>query len=81
MNKLVAKQWCQLKNDIPYFETSAKEGTNIDKAFHTIAKNALAHLYAQDTNNELMNEFPAPVNLNLITQDNQTPSTSRSCSC
>lgn len=37
-----AQQWCQSKNDIPYFETSAKEGINVDIAFQTIAKNALA---------------------------------------
>jgi len=37
-----AQQWCQSKNDIPYFETSAKEGINVDLAFLTIAKNALA---------------------------------------
>ncbi|XP_061503430.1 ras-related protein Rab-7a isoform X1 [Anopheles gambiae] len=37
-----AQQWCQTKNDIPYFETSAKEGINVDLAFQTIAKNAIA---------------------------------------
>ena len=30
------------KNDIPYFETSAKEAINVEQAFQTIAKNALA---------------------------------------
>uniref|UniRef100_A0A182J5I9 Ras-related protein Rab-7 n=1 Tax=Anopheles atroparvus TaxID=41427 RepID=A0A182J5I9_ANOAO len=37
-----AQQWCTSKNDIPYFETSAKEGINVDLAFQTIAKNAIA---------------------------------------
>jgi len=37
-----AQQWCQTKNDVPYFETSAKDGTNVELAFQTIAKNALA---------------------------------------
>lgn len=37
-----AQQWCQSKNNIPYFETSAKEGINVEQAFQTIAKNALA---------------------------------------
>lgn len=37
-----AQQWCQSKNDIPYFETSAKEGLNVERAFQTIARNALA---------------------------------------
>jgi len=37
-----AKAWCASKGDIPYFETSAKEALNVEQAFHTIAKNALA---------------------------------------
>ncbi|KAL5284466.1 Rab7 family protein [Megaselia abdita] len=37
-----AQQWAQSKNDIPYYETSAKEGRNVEQAFQTIAKNALA---------------------------------------
>ena len=37
-----AQQWCQSKNHIPYFETSAKEAINVEQAFQTIAKNALA---------------------------------------
>ena len=36
-----AQAWCQAHNNIPYFETSAKEAINVDKAFQTIAKNAL----------------------------------------
>lgn len=34
--------WCQAKGNIPYFETSAKEAINVEQAFQTIAKNALA---------------------------------------
>lgn len=37
-----AQQWCQSKNNIPYFEVSAKEAINVEQAFQTIAKNALA---------------------------------------
>jgi len=37
-----AQQWCQSKGDIPHYETSAKEAVNVDQAFHTIARNALA---------------------------------------
>lgn len=36
------KSWCSQKGDIPNFETSAKEAINVEQAFHTIAKNALA---------------------------------------
>lgn len=37
-----AKAWCASKGDIPFFETSAKEAVNVEQAFQTIAKNALA---------------------------------------
>jgi len=37
-----AQQWCQSKGEIPHYETSAKEAVNVDQAFHTIARNALA---------------------------------------
>uniref|UniRef100_A0A8C3ZJS1 Uncharacterized protein n=1 Tax=Denticeps clupeoides TaxID=299321 RepID=A0A8C3ZJS1_9TELE len=36
-----AQAWCQSKNNIPYFETSAKEAINVDQAFQTIARDAL----------------------------------------
>lgn len=35
------KAWCASKGNIPYFETSAKEGFNVEAAFECIAKNAL----------------------------------------
>ena len=34
--------FCLEKNNIPYFETSAKEGINVEKAFETVARHALA---------------------------------------
>lgn len=37
-----AIQWCQSKNNIPHFETSAKDALNVEKAFQTVAKNGLA---------------------------------------
>ena len=36
-----AKVWCENRNNIPYFETSAKEKNNIEAAFRTIAMKAL----------------------------------------
>ncbi|XP_077287338.1 RAS oncogene family member Rab7 [Arctopsyche grandis] len=54
-----AQQWCQAKNGIPYFETSAKEALNVELAFQTIARSALA----QDTELELYNEFPDQIKL------------------
>ncbi|EEB10227.1 rab9 and, putative [Pediculus humanus corporis] len=68
-----AQQWCQSKNNIPYFETSAKEGINIEQAFQTIAKNALA----QESEVELYNEFPDQIKLS---GDNRE-SKGGSCSC
>ncbi|XP_040354698.1 ras-related protein rab7 isoform X1 [Ixodes scapularis] len=54
-----AQGWCQSKNGIPYFETSAKEALNVEQAFQTVAKNALA----QETEVELYNEFPDQIKL------------------
>jgi len=36
-----AQAWCQTKNGIPYYETSAKEAIDVEQAFQVIAKNAL----------------------------------------
>jgi Ras-related protein Rab-7A len=36
-----ARSWCKNKNDIPFFETSAKDNTNVEQAFQTVARNAL----------------------------------------
>jgi len=37
------KAWCGSKGNIPHFDTSAKEDTNVDVAFQTVARNALSH--------------------------------------
>ncbi|CAN1777770.1 Ras-related protein Rab7 [Linum perenne] len=42
------KAWCSLKRNIPYFDTSAKEGFNVDVAFECIAKNALKNESEED---------------------------------
>ncbi|KNA21752.1 hypothetical protein SOVF_040490 [Spinacia oleracea] len=49
-----AKAWCASKGNIPYFETSAKDGTNVEAAFQCIAKNAIKNepeedIYLPDT--------------------------------
>lgn len=67
-----AQQWCHSKGDIPYFETSAKEAINVEQAFQTVAKNALA----QETEVELYNEFPDQIKL---TNDQTKPR--EGCGC
>eukprot|EP00161_Ancyromonas_sigmoides_P018806 TRINITY_DN5238_c2_g1_i4.p1 TRINITY_DN5238_c2_g1~~TRINITY_DN5238_c2_g1_i4.p1 ORF type:complete len:205 (+),score=91.56 TRINITY_DN5238_c2_g1_i4:163-777(+) len=49
-----AQAWCQEHGQIPYFETSAKEGINVEQAFQCIAKMALKQeseddIYLPDT--------------------------------
>lgn len=67
-----AQQWCELKNRCPYFETSAKDAINVEQAFQTIARNALA----QESETEVYNEFPDQIKLT----NEQTVSSSE-CSC
>ena len=62
-----AQQWCHSKNDIPYFETSAKEAINVEQAFQTIAKNALA----QETEDAFPVQFPDPISLRPGTNENR----------
>uniref|UniRef100_A0AAZ3SD70 Uncharacterized protein n=1 Tax=Oncorhynchus tshawytscha TaxID=74940 RepID=A0AAZ3SD70_ONCTS len=69
-----AQAWCQSKDNIPYFETSAKEAINVEQAFQTIARNALK----QETEVELYNEFPEPIKLDR--NDRAKPS-AEACSC
>jgi len=57
-----AQTWCQSKNDIPYFEVSAKEAINVEQAFQTIARNALQRESQEST--DLYNEFPDQIRLN-----------------
>ncbi|KAG8201313.1 hypothetical protein JTE90_016793 [Oedothorax gibbosus] len=64
--------WAQSKNNVPYFETSAKEAINVENAFMAVAKNALA----QEADVEMYNDFPDQIKL---TQD-QKPR-SDGCPC
>jgi len=60
-----AKAWCASKGDIPFFETSAKDAVNVDQAFQTIAKNALA----QEADNQPI--FIPKVDLSATEQENK----------
>ena len=68
-----AMQWCQEKNNVPYFETSAKEAVNVEQAFQTIAKNALAREKEQD----LYQDIPDII----IPGNEQNKPASSSCNC
>ncbi|KAL5175717.1 Ras-related protein Rab7 [Glycine soja] len=43
-----ARDWCASRGNIPYFETSAKEGYNVEEAFSCVAKIALENEHDQD---------------------------------
>lgn len=61
------------KSNVPYFETSAKEGINVEKAFETVARNALA----REKDIDQGTDFPAPIR---IPEQNQ-PAPSSGCPC
>lgn len=67
-----AMSWCQNKNNIPYFETSAKEAINVEQAFQTIAKNAMQ----QEADMDMYNDFPEQIKLG---DNNNQPD--NGCSC
>eukprot|EP00041_Stephanoeca_diplocostata_P006925 m.95883 g.95883 ORF g.95883 m.95883 type:complete len:207 (-) comp16621_c1_seq1:358-978(-) len=68
-----AMTWCQAKNSIPYFETSAKDSTNVEQAFQLIAKNALQ----QEADVEMYNDASFP---GVITVDKDEPKKDN-CAC
>ncbi|XP_061344192.1 ras-related protein Rab7 isoform X3 [Gastrolobium bilobum] len=43
-----AREWCDSRGNIPYFETSAKEGYNVEEAFLCVAKIALQNEHELD---------------------------------
>lgn len=48
----MVRQWCQRpgdNNDIPYFETSAKEATHVEQAFKTVARIAKSVIMRHST--------------------------------
>jgi len=70
-----AQGWCHSKNDIPYFECSAKDNINVEQAFQTVAKHALL----QETDVELYKDFPDKIDLNNT--DAGASSSGGDCAC
>ncbi|KAI6225114.1 Ras domain containing protein [Aphelenchoides fujianensis] len=69
-----AQSWCQGKNNMPYFEVSAKDGVNVEDAFQAIARAALQR-DSQDVHD--FPEFPNEIRLT----DRREPAHSDSCNC
>jgi len=68
-----AQSWCTEKSNIPLFETSAKDGVNVEKAFETVARNALAR---EKDIEPTTSDFPQPIRIpdrNQPTQQNKCP--------
>jgi Ras-related protein Rab-7A len=70
--KIFLKIYLVEKSNIPYFETSAKEGLNVEKAFETVARNALA----REKDIDQTTDFPQPIKI-LTTENKQ----STGCPC
>ncbi|KAG2455787.1 RAB7 protein, partial [Polypterus senegalus] len=68
-----AQGWCQSKNNIPYFETSAKEAINVEQAFQTIARNALKQESEVDSY-----DFPDQIKLD---RNDKPQAAEGGCSC
>jgi Ras-related protein Rab-7A len=66
-----AQAWCQERGNIPYFETSAKEGINVEQAFQCIAKMALKQESEEDI------YLPDTIQIN----DNQKEGKDGGCAC
>jgi len=49
-----AQAWCASHNNIPYYETSAKDATNVETAFLTAARAAIARIPAEPSREELL---------------------------
>uniref|UniRef100_A0AC35U7J4 Ras-related protein Rab-7a n=1 Tax=Rhabditophanes sp. KR3021 TaxID=114890 RepID=A0AC35U7J4_9BILA len=70
-----AKRWCESKNNIPFFQVSVKEGTNIEDAFNEIAKNALQR------ENQDVHDFPEFDDQIRLDNKSSNKNNGGSCNC
>ncbi len=70
--KILGKIFLLEKSNIPYFETSAKDGINVEKAFEAVARNALA----REKDIDQTPEFPSPIKI-----ENNQPKPEGGCPC
>ncbi|XP_065219408.1 ras-related protein rab7-like [Planococcus citri] len=76
VNSRRAQRWCQSRNNIPYFETSAKEAINVEQAFQTVAKRALAQVLEM----EIVDELSDQINFRL-NADERSSNGNAKCFC
>eukprot|EP01098_Paradermamoeba_levis_P001631 TRINITY_DN1189_c0_g1_i2.p1 TRINITY_DN1189_c0_g1~~TRINITY_DN1189_c0_g1_i2.p1 ORF type:complete len:159 (-),score=28.44 TRINITY_DN1189_c0_g1_i2:164-640(-) len=65
----VAQGWCTTHGNVPYFETSAKDSTNVDQAFHLAAKLALQR--SPESEPVVPHPSSNPVDINKVKPTNQ----------
>lgn len=70
-----AALWCKSKNNVPYFETSAKSAVNVSQAFEEVARRALQQGQTKDDNSMFV-----PETLTLGNQP-QMPPQGSGCQC
>ena len=58
-----AKSWCQTNGELPYFETSAKDNTNVDLAFSSSVKRHFE--LEQKLDKQMKMHAPGGVNLSV----------------
>ncbi|XP_028417177.1 ras-related protein Rab-9B-like [Dendronephthya gigantea] len=59
VNEDDAKSWCQMNGELPYFETSAKDNTNVDLSFSSSVKRRLE--LEEKLDRQMMNLAPSPL--------------------
>jgi Ras-related protein Rab-7A len=78
VSKSKATSWCKTKNQIPYFETSAKDAVNVEAAFIEIARNALKQESLKAAEQTYV---PQTLNLQLTAQQQHAQNQYGECQC